>query len=254
MPHGLLALNFQRGDRLIHAEDRSEWVIMDLAAVALRGITVGLYPTNPAAEVVYTLNDCGSKIHIVEDQEQADKVIDLPASDFPLIEKIVYIEPRGIRRSTDERLLSWDDFIALGREHRAANAGAVDASIDSAESSDVMTLVYTSGTTGPPKGAMITNENAQFGIDVILRTPERIRGGKLPGPSDSVLTCRFATLPSASSRRGIWRVRVSCSTSSNRPKRSMPTFADPANTVRRGAARLGRSSRQSLSKGVTRAG
>ncbi len=187
--HGLLALGLEKGDRLtIHAEDRPEWVVMDLATVAVRGITVGLYPTNPAAEVIYTLNDCGSKIHIVEDQEQADKVIELPASDFPLIEKIIYIEPRGIRRSEDPRLLSWDDFIALGAEHRAANAGAVDTLIDSAEAEDVMTLVYTSGTTGPPKGAMITNKNCQFGIDVILRTPERIRGGKLPGPSDSVVT------------------------------------------------------------------
>ena len=187
--HGLLALGFEKGDRLtIHAEDRPEWVIMDLATVALRGITVGLYPTNPAAEVIYTLNDSGSKIHVVEDQEQADKVIELPASDFPLVEKIIYIEPRGIRRSEDSRLLSWDDFIALGSEHRATNAGAVDASIDSAEAEDIMTLVYTSGTTGPPKGAMITNKNCQFGIDVILCTPERIRGGKLPGPSDSVVT------------------------------------------------------------------
>ena len=187
--HGLLAFDFKMGDRLtIHAEDRPEWVIMDLATVALRGITVGLYPTNPAAEVVYTINDCGSNIHIVEDQEQADKVIDQPASDYPTIEKIIYIEPRGIRRSEDERLLSWDEFLAIGREHRAANPGAVDRIMDTAEASDVMTLVYTSGTTGPPKGAMITNENAQFGIDVILRTPERVRGGKLPGPSDSVLT------------------------------------------------------------------
>ncbi len=126
--HGLLALGVETGDRVsIHSEDRPEWVIMDFAVVAVRGITVGMYPTNPAAEVEYTLNDCGAKVHIVEDQEQADKVIELPDAAFPTVEKIVYIEPRGIRRSDDDRLLFWDDFLAMGRDHRAANPNAVDA-------------------------------------------------------------------------------------------------------------------------------
>ncbi len=187
--HGLIALGVDVGDRVsIHAEDRTEWVIMDLATVAVRGITVGMYPTNPAAEVEYTLNDCGAKVHLVEDQEQADKVIELPASTFPTVEKIIYVEPRGIRRSEDPRLLFWDDFLTLGREHRAANANAVEQRMAEAEESDVMTLVYTSGTTGPPKGAMLTNKNANFGIDVIIQTPERMAGGKLPGPQDTALT------------------------------------------------------------------
>ncbi len=187
--HGLLALGASTGDRItIHSEDRPEWVIMDLATVAIRGITVGMYPTNPAAEVEYTLNDCGAKIHIVEDQEQADKIIDLPAAAFPSVEKIVYIEPRGIRRSDDPRLLAWDDFLALGNEHRKANPSAVTDQMAAAEADDVMTLVYTSGTTGPPKGAMLTNANAQFGLDMIVNTPERMPGGKLAGPHDSVLT------------------------------------------------------------------
>ncbi len=187
--HGLLALGASTGDRIsIHSEDRPEWIIVDLATVAIRGITVGMYPTNPAAEVEYTLNDCGAKLHIVEDQEQADKVIDLPAAAFPTVEKIIYISPRGIRRSDDPRLLSWDDFLALGREHRAANPSAVTDQMAAAEPDDVMTLVYTSGTTGPPKGAMLTNANAEFAQKVLIDTPERMPGGKLPGPSDSALT------------------------------------------------------------------
>jgi long-chain acyl-CoA synthetase len=187
--HGLIALGVEPGDRVsIHSEDRPEWVMLDLATVAVRGITVGMYPTNPAAEVEYTLNDCGAKIHFAEDQEQADKVIDLPAAAFPTVEKIIYLEPRGIRRSEDPRLLFWDDFVQLGREHRAANPSAVDTRMAEAQSDDVMTLVYTSGTTGPPKGAMLTNANAEFGLEVIIGTPERMPGGKLPGPDDSVLT------------------------------------------------------------------
>jgi long-chain acyl-CoA synthetase len=187
--HGLLALGVETGDRVsIHSEDRPEWVIMDFAVVAVRGITVGMYPTNPHAEVEYTLNDCGAKVHIVEDQEQADKVIELPRQAFPTVEKIVYIEPRGIRRSDDDRLVSFEDFLEIGREHRKAHPNAVENTMAEAQSDDVMTLVYTSGTTGPPKGAMLTNANAEFGVEVIIGTPERMPGGKLPGPSDSVLT------------------------------------------------------------------
>ncbi len=188
--HGLLALGVGVGDRVaIHAEDRPEWVILDLATVAIRGITVGLYPTNPAAEVEYTLNDCGARIILSEDQEQVDKIVeDSPADAFPLLEKIIYIEERGVRSYGDPRLLNWHDFLEIGRQHRASNPDAVDELMAQAEADDVMTLVYTSGTTGPPKGAMLTNANASFGIETVISTPERISGGKLPNADDEILT------------------------------------------------------------------
>lgn len=188
--NALLALGTGVGDRIaIHAEDRPEWVILDLATVAVRGITVGLYPTNPAAEVEYTLNDCGARILLAEDQEQVDKVLeDSPAGAFPLLEKIIYIEERGVRSYDDPRLIDWKDFLELGRRHRNEHSGAVEALMAAAQPDDVMTLVYTSGTTGPPKGAMLTNANANFGIDTIISTPERIRGGKLPTADDEILT------------------------------------------------------------------
>ncbi|MGD2061177.1 MAG: AMP-binding protein, partial [Acidimicrobiia bacterium] len=63
--HGLLALGVDVGDRVsIHSEDRPEWVILDIATIAVRAITVGLYPTNPAAEVQYLLSDSGSEVHL----------------------------------------------------------------------------------------------------------------------------------------------------------------------------------------------
>ncbi len=188
--HGLMALGVDVGDRVsVHSEDRAEWVIMDLATVAVRGINVGLYPTNPHAEVEYTLNDCGAKIHYAEDQEQIDKVLDQPRDAFPTVEKIIYSEPRGVRGGyTDDRLLYWDDFVAMGKEHRAANPGALDARMAAAEADDVMTLVYTSGTTGPPKGAMLTNANAEFAIDVIIHAEGRTPDGKPPSHKDQALT------------------------------------------------------------------
>jgi long-chain acyl-CoA synthetase len=187
--HGLLALGVEVGDVVsIHSEDRPEWVILDLATVAIRGITTGLYPTNPMAEVKYLVNDSGAKVHFAEDQEQVDKMLDAPAADFTIVEKIIYVEPRGISSYTDERLMFWDDFMDLGRRHAEAHPGAVEAKMAAAEDDDIMTLVYTSGTTGPPKGAMLNNKNATFAIDKIVRAPGRTRDGKDPHPNDQVLT------------------------------------------------------------------
>jgi long-chain acyl-CoA synthetase len=186
--HGLLALGVQPGDRVsIHSEDRPEWIVLDLATVAVRGITVGLYPTNPTAEVEYLLTDCGAKIHFAEDQEQADKVFAIDRARIPDLQKIIFVEPRGLVGNDDDRLLFWDNFLELGREHKRQHPGAVDAVMATAEWDDVMTLVYTSGTTGPPKGAMLTNKNAAFCIDLIVNNEDRIPGGP-PNPDDLIVT------------------------------------------------------------------
>ncbi len=187
--HGLLALDVEVQDVVsIHAEDRPEWVILDLASVAIRAISTGLYPTNPTAEVEYLLNDSGAKVHLAEDQEQVDKVLELPPERFPHVRTIIYLEPRGVRKYDDSRLMGWDDFMALGAEHRAAHPGAVEALMAEATADDVMTLVYTSGTTGPPKGAMLTNANADFAIDKVVNSDGRIPGNIKPNPSDQILT------------------------------------------------------------------
>ncbi len=97
--HGLLALGVEPGDRVsIHSEDRPEWVILDLATVAVRGITVGLYPTNPTVEVTYLLGDCTPVVHLAEDQEQVDKVLASERQAAASLRRIVYLEPRGVRR------------------------------------------------------------------------------------------------------------------------------------------------------------
>ena len=187
--HGLLALGVDEGDRVsIHSEDRREWVILDMAAVAIRAITVGLYPTNPAVEVEYLLNDSGAKVHLVEDQEQADKVMEVITS-LPNLTKIIHIEPRGFRKwRDDQRFIFWDDFLELGREHRGANPGAVERLMADAEADDIMTLVYTSGTTGPPKGAMLTNANVTYCLDVLVNNRDRLGDEEPVGPDDLLLT------------------------------------------------------------------
>ena len=187
--HGLLELGVEAGDRVaIHSEDRPEWVILDLATVAVRGITVGLYPTNPTAEVEYLIGDSAPVVFFAEDQEQADKVLEVPAETAASVRRIIYTEPRGFGDYNDPRLLFWDTFLEMGRRHREAHPSAVAARMAEATDTDVMTLVYTSGTTGPPKGAMLTNANAAFCVDKIVNETARFPDGVGPNSKDLIVT------------------------------------------------------------------
>ena len=187
--HGLLALRLEVGDRVaIHSEDRPEWVVLDMATVAVRGITVGLYPTNPMAEVEYLISDCSPVVFFAEDQEQADKVLEVPTETAASVRRIIYTEPRGFGDYHDPRLLFWDTFLEMGRRHREDHPGAVAERMAAATDTDVMTLVYTSGTTGPPKGAMLINANAAYCIDKIVNETQRFPDGVGPNPKDLIVT------------------------------------------------------------------
>ncbi|CAN5921483.1 AMP-dependent synthetase/ligase [soil metagenome] len=188
--HALLALGVEGGDRVaIHSENRPEWLYSDVAIVAIRAMTMGMYPTNPAPEVQYLLENSGSKILIAEDQEQVDKALEV-ADTLPDLQRIVYIEPRGVRHYDDDRLLSWSDFLALGREHRDTDPHAVDERMASAEPDDIATLIYTSGTTGPPKGAMLSVANIEFAIGKLVD-----EGGFYdPPPTDDDITLSYLPL------------------------------------------------------------
>jgi long-chain acyl-CoA synthetase len=166
--HGLLALGVEPGDRVaIHSENRPEWLYADLATVAVRAVTVGLYPTNPPAEVAYLLADSGARVLVAEDQEQVDKVLEVK-DELPELRRIVYLEPRGVRQYSDPSLLSWAELLELGRAHRDRHQGLLDELAAQVADDEVVTLIYTSGTTGPPKGAMLTAANVDFAIKVLV--------------------------------------------------------------------------------------
>ncbi|NKE56861.1 long-chain fatty acid--CoA ligase [Lentzea sp. PSKA42] len=188
--HALLALGLKPGERVaIHSENRREWLYADLGIVAARGITVGLYPTNPASEVAYLLSHSGARILIAEDQEQVDKAL-LVLEDTPDLEWIVYLEPRGIKgRYDNPKLMWWDDFLALGAAHRDEFGAELAERMAATEPDDVMTLIYTSGTTGPPKGAMLTVANVEFAVHVL------VEGGGFTSPPPSSTDVTLSYLP-----------------------------------------------------------
>ena len=142
----------------IQSENRPEWFISDVAIQAIGAVSVGLYPTNPPSEVAYLIGHSESKILFAEDQEQVDKALEV-IEELPDLKKIIYFEPRGLTNYDSPLLMTWEEFLSIGKEEYEKNPNFVNDKLDLVEDDDVAIMVYTSGTTGPPKGSMITHGN-----------------------------------------------------------------------------------------------
>jgi long-chain acyl-CoA synthetase len=176
---GLAAQGFKRGMHLaIIGDNRPRLYWSMIAAQSLGGVPVPMYQDAPAAEFVYVLNNAEIAYAIVEDQEQVDKVLEATAQ-VPTLKNIYYDDPRGLRNY--EGVTSCDRLLDIGREFDRAHPEFFDVEVAKGQPDDVSIMLYTSGTTGKPKGvcqthsAFITSAQGGCGFDKL-------------GPEDSILS------------------------------------------------------------------
>ena len=154
---GLLSLGFAPGDTAsILSNTVVEWVLADLAVLSCGGVSNGIYPTDAASQVHYLCEDSGTSVLFVEDDEQLDKALEVRAQ-LPQLKKVIVLDMEGLRDLDDPGVISFDRLRELGRAYNQAHPDAVQQRVAACRPEDLAILVYTSGTTGKPKGAMHTH-------------------------------------------------------------------------------------------------
>jgi len=162
------------------AENRPEWLYVDMGAQCMGFSGNGIYPTSSAEQVLYILRDSSAQAVFVENQEQLEKVLAV-RDQCPLLRAIVVMERDGLRGFSDPQVQFFDDFVRLGMERSAGQAHLFEQAIDQGQAQDLAFLVYTSGTTGAPKGAMILCSNVMFQL---TQAPQYLN----VGPGDKSLS------------------------------------------------------------------
>jgi long-chain acyl-CoA synthetase len=167
---GLRALGVQPGERVaILAGNRPEWAIADLAIQGIGAVVVGVYPSSPAAEVEYVLGHSEAVLVVAEDEEQLDKARAV-RDRLPSLRGIVLLDPRNVRALDDPTVTTWQEL------ERGGSLDDYACSVSRLDPAGIAAIAYTSGTTGPPKGALLTHASltwaaARFGA-ALGATPE----------------------------------------------------------------------------------
>ena len=181
---GLVSLGFEPGETAsIQANTNREWLYADLGILCAGGVANGIYPTDAAAQTEFLMADSRSVYLFVEDEEQLDKALEVRER-LPGLRRIVVFDMEGLRELEDPQVMSLDELRALGAGYDAQHPGEWEKRIAARKAADLAILVYTSGTTGKPKGAMISHGN-------ILWTVKGYQDAFPQGPADE----RMAFLP-----------------------------------------------------------
>ena len=152
---GLLSLGFGPGSRLLIVGDNSpEWYFAQMAAQCMRGISVGLYSDLSAAEIEYAARDCSADFAMVEDEEQADKLVQI-RDRIPSLRTVVYWRYKGLSKHESETFIGLRHVLEMGRQYEMDHPGAFEENVAAGKAEHVCAIVYSSGATGEaPRGSL----------------------------------------------------------------------------------------------------
>ena len=161
----LNSLGLDKGDVVsIASEGIPEWLFTDLGVICVGGISSGVYTTDSSSQVEYLVNDSKTNFYFAENEEQLDKILEV-RENCPSLKKIIIYDLEGLHDFSDPQVISFSELIKLGESIDKNNPDLFESLMAKVSPEDIAILVYTSGTTGPSKGAMISNKNIVYQIN-----------------------------------------------------------------------------------------